>query len=139
MEEMSPLGLQPIRRVEKQTRVTECSPFFNKNGSSHLRAPYSAALCKGPYTTIQWVDSLIAYNTAGVTTVIPGGRLTVGRRERLGWLFLALFSRWEHLFFIFHLKLLFFKREWTKKRRRKKEATTLPWKPFHGCVLHPNR
>jgi hypothetical protein len=32
----------------------------------------TTALCKGPYTTIQWVDSLVAYNTAGVTAVIPG-------------------------------------------------------------------
>ena len=35
-----------------------------------------AALCKGPYTTVKWVDSLIAYNAVGVTTVIPGGSLT---------------------------------------------------------------
>ena len=50
----------------------------------YVLAPYApatydelaTALCKGPYTTVKWVDSLIAYNTAGVTTVVPGGPLS---------------------------------------------------------------
>mmetsp|Transcript_40460 Transcript_40460/g.100061 ORF Transcript_40460/g.100061 Transcript_40460/m.100061 type:complete len:397 (-) Transcript_40460:321-1511(-) len=36
----------------------------------------ATALCKGPFSTVGWLDSLMAYNTAGATTVIPGGSLS---------------------------------------------------------------
>lgn len=36
----------------------------------------ASALCKEPHTTLQWVESLMAYNAAGVTTVTPGGAVT---------------------------------------------------------------
>lgn len=36
----------------------------------------AVALCKEPYTTVEWIDSIMGYVGAGCTTIIPGGVLT---------------------------------------------------------------